>query len=532
MSSFLFDSLDDFFDSKMWTGDRSYGQIPLKRWFGWLYIAGFNAFELDDMMDQTSSRICYKIGYSYNLTQRSKDLQREKKQELNGSDVELDEQEVSEEASSEEESDQEKSKKGPKNFSKQIYYAFSVPSAKVFETKVLRVLSSFIHKDFITQKHGKVSGASEIIVGLPIEPLVHIMQLCILSICLEKRFLPSPNDDLQDALTAALKSPPDIIIYKNKKYYGRRNGENSRHVFKFGNDVIGTLRNITGVEIEDRHPFNLHGHFRQYVFNVEVDDQTTVNSAFEDISTEITEIKQSRSSLTNPAPIGACFFANYGGGQYPCEVIGYQGKNYIVRWIDNRRLNTTDNKWVQNDQPGMLGDFLRSSKDGKTGEYRGALQREDNSLGDPDNIDIHQDGFVELQRTVKTPSELSNWYYIYKNKVWPDRASNPQSKWSFTARSGESPQQLIVLSSDDEEEEEEEEEEAAEAAAEAAAEENFQTMKKYPTQAAGTEKTKKGCYFTTNAGNVYIQKHRKSSKKTNIEKARKDGWVLPNDNTK
>ena len=148
------------------------------------------------------------------MVQRSKDLQREKKQELIGSDVELDEQEVSEEEEEEEEASSEE--EGPRNFSKQIYYAFSVPSTKVFETKVLQVLKSFIHKDLITQKHGKVSGASGIVVGLPIEPLVHLMQLCILSICLEKRFLPSSDDNLQDALTAALKSPPDIIIYDKK----------------------------------------------------------------------------------------------------------------------------------------------------------------------------------------------------------------------------------------------------------------------------------------------------------------------------
>ena len=48
-------TLGELFNSKMWTGNRSYGQIPLKRWFGWLYVAGFNAFELDDMMEQTSS---------------------------------------------------------------------------------------------------------------------------------------------------------------------------------------------------------------------------------------------------------------------------------------------------------------------------------------------------------------------------------------------------------------------------------------------------------------------------------------------
>lgn len=455
MSVFLFDSLDEFFSSKMWTGDRVYGQIPLKRWFGWLYIAGFNAFELDDVKEQTSSKICYKIGYSYNLTQRSKDLQREKKQELDSS-VSSDFSDSSD--SSEDKdlhstnpNDQEKSKKGPKNFSKQIYYAFSVPSAKVFETKVLRVLSSFIHKDLITQKHGKVSGASEIIVGLPIEPLVHIMQLCILSICLEKRFLPSPNDNLQDALTAALKSPPDIIIYKKKKYYGRRNGENSRHVFKLASTVLDTLKNITGVQINDAYPFSLRSQFRQYVFNVEVDDQTTVNSAFEDISSEITEIKQGRSLLSNPAPIGACFFANYGREQYPCEVIGYQGKNYIVRWIDNRRLDTNTNKWVQNDHLGVLGDFLRSSKDGKTGEYRGALQRADDTPGNPDNINIHQDEFVELQETVKKPSELRNWNFIYKNNDWPDktRPDKTRSVWSFTARSGKS-RQVVSDESDDE----------------------------------------------------------------------------------
>jgi len=453
MSSFLFNSLDDFFDSKMWTGDRSYGQIPLKRWFGWLYIAGFNAFELEDMLDQTSSRICYKIGYSYNLVQRSKDLQREKKQELNGSDVELDEQEVSEEEEEEEEASSEE--EGPRNFSKQIYYAFSVPSTKVFETKVLQVLKSFIHKDLITQKHGKVSGASEIVVGLPIEPLVHLMQLCILSICLEKRFLPSSNDNLQDALTAALKSPPDIIIYDKKKYYGRRNGENSRHIFKFGNDVLETLRNITGVEIEDQHPFNLHGQFRQYVFNVEVGDQTDVNPAFEEISTEITEIKRSRSALLNPAPIGACFFANYNRGQYPCEVIGYQGKNYIVRWIDNRRLDTTTKKWVENSLTGSLGDFLRTSNDGKTGNYRGALQRIDHNPGNPININIHQPEFQELQEIKITPSELTNWFSTYKNKKWPDKKT--KSVWSFTPSSGKSPQRLY--SSEEEEEEEAQQEE-------------------------------------------------------------------------
>ena len=77
--NYLYDSVQDFLASPMWTGDKAYAQTPIRPWFGWLYIAEFNSFSLDTYLTPQSPEdvlgLRLKFGMSLNITQRTAALE-------------------------------------------------------------------------------------------------------------------------------------------------------------------------------------------------------------------------------------------------------------------------------------------------------------------------------------------------------------------------------------------------------------------------------------------------------------------------
>lgn len=172
---FLFDSIEQFLKTPVWEGERFYDAKHYRPWFGWIYIALFEKVSIENYKSNTPD-VRFKIGRSSNIDRRNKELFRD-----------TDEQDKS-----------------------SIVFVWSVPLCIRFESDLKTLLSAFIMPDRAEKK----SGSSEIVWGIPIIPLISIIQLSILKTCLTMRYIRS---DVEFTLR-----PPDTIKDKGAVYPGRR----------------------------------------------------------------------------------------------------------------------------------------------------------------------------------------------------------------------------------------------------------------------------------------------------------------------
>ena len=71
--TYLYEDISDFLNSPMWTGDKAHAQVPLHKWFGWVYISEFNSFNKEKYLDPDDvSNLKFKIGYTLNIAQPSR----------------------------------------------------------------------------------------------------------------------------------------------------------------------------------------------------------------------------------------------------------------------------------------------------------------------------------------------------------------------------------------------------------------------------------------------------------------------------
>lgn len=318
--NYLYDSVDDFLASSMWTGDKAYAQLPIRPWFGWLYIAEFNAFSLDEYMHPTDiPGLKLKIGMSLNLAQRTAALEQTYKT-----------------ANAEQNS-------------ATILYAWSVPRPFTFETKVKQFLKAFIHKDAL---NADTSGRTEIVHGLEIIPLLRTMQLCILQQCLSLRYIAGNNNSLRQRLTVMMQTPPDVIRI-HRAYYGRRQSRNVRKTF----DIDRAFRMFRPKSLfpetfnedfqegkdDDAEPL-----FLQYVFDAFEPDQRKENPLLKDRENDITDdlitAVVAESDIANPFQPDDCVFAKYKQDYSPARVIGYgtgpHKGEYVIEWLASSGNNS------------------------------------------------------------------------------------------------------------------------------------------------------------------------------------------------
>jgi len=454
---YLFNSLAEFYDSEMWRGSRSYPIPPrVREWFGWVYLAAFNGCKEGEYLkvdDVENLRI--KIGMTYDLVRRNNELTREnKKDEGQGDEGRGTENEDTNEDDENNENDKNEEKTGKKvRWSKQIVYAFSVPRPALFELTVKRFLKNFINKDLRNQEGIKVEGASEIVQGLAFEPLVHIIQLCILKTCLVHDFLKSETDEnfhLKKYVENTTVFPPDIIKWKNHTYYGRRDGTNSLHTIRIMKGVQETIaKSLQRKKIKkiSTGAFDLTGKlkledgtsklamFIQYVFdrNSETDARLPEKKPFlEDVS------RRQYTTDTKEAPPSPYFgvkelafshYKNKKDGYFPVEIIGYHNGQYAVRWIDRRRFAIDQKKWVDYDQKTSskynnnekqkkLSDFLMeeigdAGNINNDGRYRDYIQRTSSTGEQQPTSSLIPSGYEIVDFEYKNQSQLVTWNGVY-----------------------------------------------------------------------------------------------------------------------
>tara|TARA_B110000908_G_C10265511_1_gene463489 strand:+ start:141 stop:1535 length:1395 start_codon:yes stop_codon:yes gene_type:complete len=307
-SQYLYDDIESFFVSLMWSGDKAYAQTPTKPWFGWIYISEFNGFDLEDYTEPEPDKIPilkFKIGYTLNLAQRTEGLSASTKTEKAIQD------------------------------SSTIVYAWSVPRPKTFETKVLRFLKAFIHTDALLEI---TTGKTEIVHGLTLDPLVTVIQLCILEQCLEHGYIKGDNSVLKNQVMGYMRSPPDIIKDKDIKYYGKKLSKNVSYTMD--------MAKIVKIVKVQTYPHNYmvmkpRPTFAQYVFDLQPDqDKRKDNSKLKD-ATNITSAsiltQPKDSGIDYPFHVGACVFTKYKDTYSPCRIIGYgtgvHHGQYVIEWI-------------------------------------------------------------------------------------------------------------------------------------------------------------------------------------------------------
>ena len=383
-NDYLFNSLAAFFECGMWRGCSASQNPPkLRNWFGWIYVAAFNGKSSgQNQIEDHCQDLRFKIGYTYDLNQRGKALKRESV----GENKEENEQTVSD--------DEEDEKTKTIKWSKKIVYVFSVPRPYMYETRMKQFLYNFINKDLMKG----VEGASEIVLGLAFEPLVHILQLCILESTLFQGYIQPQNDTkgntMKKYMDVIMKIPPDTVKWDKHTYYGRKYGYAQQTTLHIEKGVLETMKKtIDSVTANnnmialDTHNFDLlkdvaslqqsdRPKFVQYVFNTDGNDGRLnhVNNP--------SDISDMTYSLYEGAPdnafsVGDLAFVYYkretpvvntteNGAFFPCEIIGYLNGQYAVRWIDSRRQVKQSGKWIVFDKESYkkygeetLGDFLK-----------------------------------------------------------------------------------------------------------------------------------------------------------------------------
>jgi hypothetical protein len=154
-----------FIKSKMFLGTKAYPTIKNKRWDGIMYLSKFNGSK-------------YKIGYTYHLRDRIKSLMKGTK------------------------------KQDPSR----IVWIWASPAASLFEYHVKDILQMFI------DRKGSKEGKTEIIHGIPFEPLVLTIRLIILHVMLKYSYLRENKPGIQNILSAYFEGDYITTVKYNNQY--------------------------------------------------------------------------------------------------------------------------------------------------------------------------------------------------------------------------------------------------------------------------------------------------------------------------
>jgi hypothetical protein len=326
---YLYPTIWEFFDSPMWTGDISYRQEPLHKWFGWIYIAEFNSFEKEKYLQpkpEDVPNLKFKIGTTENIVQRKAALEVSANTQNNIQN------------------------------SSTIIYSWSLPKAHQFETKIKQFLKAFIQKERLKVN---TSGRSEITHGLTLGTLIHVIQLCVLDTCLFYGYLNCEKTwekDMKSKLSTFLESPPDVIKENGTKYNGQKLSKNVQTIFD-----VDKVWKIVSPEEQAKYPESFteakevtenftekQARFVQWVFNSGTDDpdDRIENPNLKDsdtITDDFVQENPNKTNIKNPYFVGECVFTNYKKTYMPCRIIGYglglHSGTYAIEWLDFRLDN-------------------------------------------------------------------------------------------------------------------------------------------------------------------------------------------------
>ena len=203
-----------------------------------------------------------------------------------------------------------------------IVYAWSVPLSIKFENDIKTLLAAYIRQD------KKRAQASEIIWGIPIVPLINIMQLSIFKTCLTLKFIRTHTD--------FKLRPPDTILDASIEYIGTRKYIIPHQLVM--DDVFAQL------DIKKGDTESLF----DYIFLQDkriAQTAETVEAQFEDTYENVPEFIAETTFMMRKKvyPIGAYVNAQYvdrfnAKSNHLALVVGYAGgdkvKNqYAVRWL-------------------------------------------------------------------------------------------------------------------------------------------------------------------------------------------------------
>ena len=363
----------------MWRGAAQHrGTHKLRKWFQWVYLAAFNGNpQGENKIENHCQHLRFKIGKAQNLRVRGKQLIVESNTgeilgDLDDDDADLDDDDDDDDDDDEERSRGKKKSTKLIKWSKDIVYAFSVPRPLMFETRIKRFVYNFIDKN-LTYGGTKVQYASEIVQGIAFEPLVHIIQLCILEGCLYHNYI-KLNDDEQifrQYVGDIMKYPPDRIKWDGNAYYGRKWGYHQTMTLTISTNVKKTVnltlnsknvrQRIKSIKLSDdfdlmKDVVNLSGNspkFVQYVFDVTNNDSRMnhINKP-SDSPSHLSFSTTAEDAPNNSFAVGDLAFAIFekdSDGHFPCEIVGYWNGQFVVRWIDRRRFDTVARKWIEYD---------------------------------------------------------------------------------------------------------------------------------------------------------------------------------------
>lgn len=287
---YLYDSLEEFFASPMWTGVKYYGQEPIKPWFEWIYVAVFQGVPLEEYLKDDNPLVKIKFGRTSNIDQRARELDRDIKGEL------------VQHASS-------------------IVYAWSVPSSTIFENDIKRLLNAFIRPDAFAEPT-KLS--TEITWGIPIVPLINLIQLSILHTCIQHRYIDAEPFKLQ---------PPDVIKDGKETYNGVMQGK-VPHVLDIDKQFAKFERYPPNVKIKRG---NMLKQFKKYLFpednripNPKIKDKPEL---YVDHYLEVPVYMKGK-----VYKVGSLVYTKWRGSFYPTQILGYGDvgfeNQYLVRWLN------------------------------------------------------------------------------------------------------------------------------------------------------------------------------------------------------
>lgn len=289
---YLFHSTQEFFDSPMWQGERFYDAKPYRPWFGWIYIALYDHVGVEEYKKDPNPDVQIKIGQTSNIDRRNKELF------------------------------QNKISNGKTQRKSSIVYAWSVPLSIKFENDIKTLLAAYIRQDKTRAQ------STEIIWGIPVVPLINIIQLSILKTCLSLKFI---RTELQFNLR-----PPDTILDAGIEYTGTRKYILPHQLVM--DDVFAQL-DIEKGETEPLFDYIFLQGKRTYT------QETTTQPQFEDTYENMPDYIQERTYMTSRKvyPVGAYVNAEYvdrfnAKSNHLARIVGYAGgdkvKNqYAVKWL-------------------------------------------------------------------------------------------------------------------------------------------------------------------------------------------------------
>ena len=316
---YLFDSAEEFFQSQMWKGERFYEATHYRPWFGWIYVALYDDITVEDYKKDVNPDVRIKIGQTSNIDRRQRELI---------------------------------SNSGQKASS--IVFVWSVPLSIKFESDIKTLLAAFI-------KTTKQPQTSEIIRGIPITPLINIIQLSIFKTCADMKFIRTdvefnlrPPDTIQDF---------DFVHVGTKKY------------------IVPQVMNIEDkfLELNVRQKGDIT--LKEYIFT----QDKRIRPATKTITPQFEgQVLNHSTYMRNPVfQVGTYVYAKYTdpdgvSGFFLAQIVGYgdaeHSNQYAVEWLVTERgrpirtddgLEISQDKWewtknveaTQRRNPKLLADF-------------------------------------------------------------------------------------------------------------------------------------------------------------------------------